>query len=184
MAPPRFRRRGNRRKGRVPSWVLNGAVVLVLIVAWQAWNSPELRQRAGFPMPPGERVAASFVLCDAPGYAVNCVVDGDTLRMGQRRIRIEGIDTAEREGACEAETALARESTLALEAWLARGPFEMLRANEAPRDQYGRELQTIWRTGETGARDDLADFMIREGGAHAYRGRRLSWCDQAEREGR
>jgi len=153
------------------------AVIVLLALAWQAWNSPQLRQNLGIPMPPGQRVAASFPLCDAPGYAPNCVVDGDTFRIGKRRIRIEGIDTAEREGKCAAETALARSSTLALEEWLQRGPFEMLREDEAPRDQYGRELQTVWRTGENGARSDLARFMMREGDARAYEGRKQSWCD-------
>ena len=176
-APPRFRRSSKRRQGRVPGWLVNGVLIVLLIAAWQAWNSPELRQRAGFPMSPGERVTASFALCDTPGYAVNCVVDGDTFRMGTRRIRIEGIDTAEREGRCEAETAQASASTDALMQWLARGPFEMLRQDETPYDQYGRELQTVWRTADNGARDDLADFMIREGGAHVYQGRKLSWCD-------
>lgn len=172
MAPSRFTR--SRRSRRSAIYM---AAIVLLALAWQAWNSPQLRQSIGVPMHPGERVWASFPLCDAPGYAPNCVVDGDTFRMGKRRIRIEGIDTAEREGKCAAETAQARKSALALEEWLARGAFEMLRKDKAPRDQYGRELQTVWRTQENGARSDLAQYMIREGGAHVYQGRKSSWCE-------
>ena len=50
--------------------------------------------------PPGflsgepERVAAQFTRC-GPGRVHACVVDGDTFKLGKRRVRIIGIDAPE-----------------------------------------------------------------------------------------
>nr|WP_237437456.1 thermonuclease family protein [Alteraurantiacibacter aestuarii] len=128
-------------------------------------------------MPAGEQVTAGFALCDAPGYAPNCVVDGDTFRIASRRIRVQGIDAPERDGRCDAERELARRATADLLAWLERGPFLMLPADQAGHDRYGRELQTVWREAADGSRDDLGDHMRRIGSARRYDSRaKVDWC--------
>ena len=118
-----------------------------------------------------------FTLCDAPGYSANCVVDGDTFRMAERRIRIEGIDAPEREGQCEEESRASLRATQALNDWLNQGDFHMLAADDVPRDQYGRELQTIWRETPQTRRQDLAAHLIDSGFAEVYsRNGRPDWC--------
>ncbi|WP_169053611.1 thermonuclease family protein [Alteraurantiacibacter aquimixticola] len=177
---PRFDRGPAYRRRRRQRWLrpLRYLVPLALIlIAWQAWNDPATRVAIGLPMEAGEEVSAPFPLCDAPGYSRNCVVDGDTLRIGNRRIRIEGIDAPEREGRCAAETAKARISTQALADWLNEGPFFMLPMNSVPRDQYGRELQTLWREDADGNREDLARTLMQKGHAERYSSSaRPDWC--------
>ena len=73
---------------------------VVLLVQKSGWVQPRFE---------GARdVALAFPLCSAPGYSPNCVVDGDTLRMAERRIRLTGFDAPEMKGACPAESEAAR----------------------------------------------------------------------------
>ncbi len=89
------------------------------------------------------------------GSGAACVIDGDTLVIGHRRIRLTGFDTPERDGACEAERRLASVARYELTRWLNRGSFEMDGGAEPPRDQYGRELRSARRAGE-----QVADYMV------------------------
>lgn len=87
------------------------------------------------------------------------MVDGDTIRLGQRRIRLTGFDAPEMDGNCPAERIRAVEAREALASWLNSGPFELDGGEDPPRDQYGRELRAARRA--TGDRiDTLADHMI------------------------
>src|SRR5512139_1920472 len=53
-----------------------------------------------------ERVSAKFDLC-SPGASAACVIDGDTFRLGDRTIRITGIDAPEvSQPKCEIEAGL------------------------------------------------------------------------------
>lgn len=152
-------------------------MLALLIGAGLVWRDPALREGIGLPMAAGEVVEARFVLCDSPGYSSHCVVDGDTFRIGNRRIRVEGIDAPERDGQCEAERAGARRATADLLNWLERGAFEMVAPGDVPRDQYGRELQSVWRSTDGGGRDDLARHMITAGSAVRYDSRNhMDWC--------
>lgn len=112
-----------------------------------------------------ERVPYRFAECGQSwAGAQGCVVDGDTLVIGsgpaRRRIRLTGFDAPEIDGACEAESAAARQAKAALHDWLARGPFEWSDDANMSRDQYGRELREVSRPVTDGPRDYLARYMI------------------------
>lgn len=130
------------------------------------------------PPPPSvgpERVAERFARCGAgPGHA--CVVDGDSFRLGQRRIRIRGIDAPEIAGACAAETELAARSADRLVELLNRGPFVMTATSGDERDRYGRELRTLTRPDPDGHTRSIGDAMVAAGLAHDYRGSKSGWC--------
>ena len=117
-----------------------------------------------------ERVAERFTRCGQDsGFA--CVVDGDSFRLGARRIRIRGIDAPEREGACPAETVLAAQSAARLAELLSAGPFTMTAVGGDERDQYDRELRVVTRDGRS-----IGEAMVAAGLAHDYRGHKTSWC--------
>ncbi len=118
---------------------------------------------------PWDAVERQFTIC-GQGSAAACVVDGDTLRIGQRRLRLTGYDAPELDGQCDAESRLARVARDELAAWLNLGPFEMSGGAEPPRDQYGRELREVRRGGEA-----LADTMVERGLARRSRLDR-GWC--------
>ena len=146
-------------------WRLRTLLLLGLLLALSWWLSR--------PPPPSvgpERVAEHFTRCGA-GPAHSCVVDGDSFRLGSRRIRIRGIDAPEIEGACAAETELAARSADRLVELLGRGPFIMTATRGDERDRYGRELRTVTRDGRS-----IGDAMVEAGLAHDYRGSKTSWC--------
>jgi len=95
-----------------------------------------------------------FSQCYQRGGAA-CTVDGDTIVIGDRRIRLAGFDTPELDGACQAERQLAIVARDELTQWLNLGAFELDGGAEPARDQYGRELRAARRRGEY-----LADVMI------------------------
>ena len=166
---PRWRARERRRRW---GWLRPLLLLALIALIWHAWNRPDLRAAIGLPLPQPQEVAVHFARCAAPGYAANCVVDGDTFRLGQRRIRVAGIDAPEVQGRCPAESAAAARATRALQAWLNAGPFLLDPPDSVPRDRYGRELQVPTR----GA-DDVASHMIARGHARAFgREGRGSWC--------
>ena len=121
-------------------------------------------------------IEGRFTRCGR-GRGYYCVVDGDTFKLGDRAVRVVGIDTAEREAECAAEAVQAEASTKALQGWLNRGPFRMTHRLDQPIDRYGRSLRTVYRLRPDGSEDRLADFMRREGGARGYwGGGRGEWC--------
>jgi len=123
-----------------------------------------------------EPVAGQFTRC-GPGRGTYCVIDGDTFKLGERKVRVVGIDTAEVHARCPAEAVLAERSTAALQGWLNRGPFQMTARLDEPTDRYGRDLRIVKRIGPDGSEDRLADFMQAEGGARSYLGGyRGGWC--------
>ena len=178
VPPPRFwepkeppwRRalyRLGRRMGRA---FLSLLVLLALVALAYAYG------RATRPPAKVEPVSGSFTRC-GHGRGVNCVIDGDTFKIGPRTIRVVGIDAPELAGRCPAETAQAEAATRALHDWLNRGPFTLSSDPRAPIDKYGRELMTVTRKVPGGGEEQLADYMIRKGGARRYdRGTRGGWC--------
>lgn len=118
-----------------------------------------------------QQVGDRFTLCGhGRGYA--CVVDGDTFKLGDRKIRIVGIDTAELEQPqCPGEAAEAVRARDRLRVLLNQGPFTMTAHRMQRLDQYGRELMTVERGGQ-----DIGQLLIDEGLAHRYIGHKLSWC--------
>lgn len=166
VKPPRFdarwndrRRRSARRRSLARSlrlWLMVALLLgaAVVLARWQGFGGDW--QALG-----GER----FALC-GQGGAQRCVIDGDTVMIGTRRIRLTGYDAPELDGACEAERLLAARARLALHDWLNRGPFELDGGDDPPRDTYGRELRAARRTDAAG-QQWLADTMIDGGMARS-----------------
>nr|WP_247713386.1 thermonuclease family protein [Qipengyuania polymorpha] len=102
-----------------------------------------------------------------------CVIDGDTLAIGQRRVRLTGYDAPEMDGACKYERAKAREAKDELHRWLARGRFTWTGGDNPPRDRWGRELREA-RRGD----DLLAEHMVSAGLAEemGWGAERREWC--------
>lgn len=100
------------------------------------------------------------------------VVDGDTVRLGRERIRIEGIDTPELRGQCTSERRRAIEARTRLRGVLAGRTVEIHRHG---RDRYGRTLATLDAC-STGQCIAVGPQLIAEGYAVAWEGRRHDWC--------
>ncbi len=118
-------------------------------------------------------VIAAAVLAIAPpasGQTPFRVLDGDTIQLRGRTVRIIGLDAPEIHGRCPEETRLAIAARDRLAELLAEG-FTM---RSRGRDRYGRTLGVV----TDAAGRDVADTLIGEGLARAYdgRGRRAGWC--------
>jgi endonuclease YncB( thermonuclease family) len=120
---------------------------------------------------------AARVMPAIVGRAV--VVDGDTIEIAGRTIRLQGIDAPESAQACEwadgAAWRCGKAATEALDA-MAGGRIVMCRqdARDAE-DRYGRAL-AMCRAGER----DMNVEMVRQGFAVAYR-QYLDWPDRTAR---
>lgn len=82
---------------------------------------------------------------DLPGgrdVVVTSITDGDTLRAGDERVRLIGIDTPEVSGGVEC---YGREATEALARLVPVGSTVRLVADVEPRDRYGRTLAYVYR---------------------------------------
>lgn len=124
-----------------------------------------------------ERVTHSFSRC-GPGRSYACVVDGDTFKLGQRRIRIIGIDAPEtHRSKCAEEARLGERATARLRELLNQGPFEMVAPVYGKQDRYGRDLRAARRTRPDGSTQSIADEMRESGLAHRYLGGlKPGWC--------
>ena len=120
-----------------------------------------------------EQVGARFSLCGERNSDA-CVIDGDTIMLGRRKIRVTGFNAPELKGECEAESELAQKSRTALQNWLNHGPFAMSEGSDPPYDQYGRELRALKRGDEW-----LSDTMVKTGLAQesGWGFTRGGWCD-------
>nr|WP_294850516.1 thermonuclease family protein [uncultured Sphingomonas sp.] len=118
-----------------------------------------------------QKVGDRFTLCGR-GRSFACVTDGDSFKLGERKIRIAGIDAPELGGAqCPQEAAQgirARDRLLVL---LNQGNFTMTAHRLQRLDQYGRELMAVERGDH-----DIGQQLIDEGLAHRYIGHKTSWC--------
>lgn len=129
------------RRSRVAMILLAGATV---VAAWLHWQPGPLQ------------------MCRA--------VDGDTIRCGEQRVRLVGLDAPELRARCEEERELALAATARLESLLEGG----VTLTETGEDRFGRTLATV----RTRQGEDVADVLIRERLARAYHGRgpREGWC--------
>ncbi|PHR62656.1 MAG: hypothetical protein COA47_02805 [Robiginitomaculum sp.] len=100
------------------------------------------------------------------------VIDGDTVRLGEERIRLIGIDTPEMKGRaeCIAEQLLADQATKRARDLLGGPDVVIHRTGKL--DRYKRSLATITVDGM-----DYGQMMIDEGLAVKWSGRREDWCD-------
>lgn len=121
--------------------------------------------------PAAMRVSARhFPICGG-GQRIDCVVDGDTIWLDGRKIRIADIDTPEVSSpSCAAEKRLGDRATVRLQSLLNAGPIEV-RAQGRDEDRYGRKLRTLHRDGRS-----LGESLVAEGLAHRWNGSKQSWC--------
>lgn len=145
------------------------AVPILLLAG--ALLDPRLIGPVGPLAAPAEVVSATFTPC-GPARGPACVIDGDTFKLGDRKIRILGIDAPELAAPqCAAEAALARKAADRLRTLLNEGAFEMVGHRLQREDRYGRALMLIRRDGKSIGRQ-----MMDEGLAHRYIGSKFSWC--------
>ena len=158
--------------GRLRPFILGA----ILVTIWPAAD-PMLVEPPAFLSGAPERVNATFPLCGRT-RSRTCVVDGDTFRLGGRRIRIVGIDAPETHPPrCAEEARLGRLATLELQRLLNAGPFEMTARLDEPRDRYGRELRSLRRATADGGTVSIADQMRESRLARRYLGGfRGGWC--------
>jgi endonuclease YncB( thermonuclease family) len=167
----RNQRRLPRRRWRLlhAPWQPLAALVGVAGVVWfAAALQPGITSGNGAYVTNGN---GTFVLC-ASASQQNCVIDGDTIRYGGVKIRLEDIDAPEVfSPKCAAEAALGRQATRRLLDVINEGPFELVRTGTREADRYGRKLRTIERNGRS-----IGHILIAEGLARRWDGARRSWC--------
>lgn len=100
------------------------------------------------------------------------VIDGDTLRDGDERYRVENIDAPERGGRarCGAERDLAEAARDYVAAWV-RGARLIEAEPIGRRDRYGRIVARISIDGV-----DLGERLMARGLAQPWRGRKANFC--------
>lgn len=172
MARTRFRP-----KRRPPSFkprrtdVRRALWLIPILLIGGALLDPSLIAPIGPLAAPPERVSSDFTAC-GPGRGSACVIDGDTFKLGDRKIRITGIDAPELLAPqCAGEEALARRSAERLLELLNQGEFEMVAHRLQRQDRHGRDLMVVRRQGRS-----IGDTLIDEGFAHRYIGSKWSWC--------
>ena len=146
----------------------------ILLSVWPAMD-PAMIEPPRFLSTGPERVDARFTRC-GPDRGKACVVDGDTFKIGQRKIRIIGIDAPEVKARCPKEAQLAEAATAKLPTLLNEGPFVMTGRIDYMRDRYGRDLRTIKRKRPDGTVQSIAEDMRASGLAHRYLGFKTGWC--------
>ena len=147
----------------------------IALSVWPAMD-PALVEPPRFLSTAPERIDANFTRC-GPGRGQACVVDGDTFKLGQRKVRIIGIDTPETHPPrCAEEARLGEAATAKLQELLNQGPFEMVGRIDEARDRYGRDLRVIERRRGDGSTQSIADDMRASGLARRYLGHKFAWC--------
>jgi micrococcal nuclease len=168
-----FRRRAGNGRGR--SWLRRmpwSPLAAVIAVAGAAWLAPErLPNAMGGQGTLVMNGGGGFVLC-AWARRPNCVIDGDTIRYGGRKIRLEDIDAPEVfSPKCASERARGERATRRLLELINAGPFELVRTGARDEDRYGRKLRTLERAGRS-----LGAILVAEGLARPWDGARHPWC--------
>lgn len=165
------------RFGRFGTGMIVGLVLALLFVVVPALWSGEssARPEGGFMTSRPEVVSERFTRCGR-GRGHACVTDGDSFKLGKRKIRIVGIDAPEINGQCESERRLAQASTVRLLTLLNQGPFVMTGRLDDMRDRYGRDLRSLTRRRSDGSAQSIAEEMRRSGHARRYVGFKQGWC--------
>jgi micrococcal nuclease len=116
-------------------------------------------------------VTTRFAKCSS-GFRQNCVVDGDTLWVNGKKVRVADIDAPEiSTPKCASELALGNRATSRLIELVNEGPFEIQAWPGRDTDRYGRKLRVLVRDGRS-----LGDLLVAEGLARTWSGRREPWC--------
>jgi micrococcal nuclease len=174
-------RRGPGRSVRASGPGRVAAALLALALGGLAWS---LMPDSILPMPTGTNpphtpvhpvpvhpVRAEFGFCRGGGER-DCVVDGDTFRIGGVKVRIADIDTPETHPArCRREAELGDAATRRLHALLNAGAVTLAPVDRDA-DRYGRKLRVVAVDGR-----NVGDMLVAEGLARPYAGgRRAGWC--------
>ena len=149
----------------------------ILVSAYVGLGDPALVEPPAFLSGDPEPVSETFTRCGL-GRGHACVIDGDTFKLGERKVRIIGIDTPETHPArCAEEAQLGEQATARLQGLLNQGPFEMVAPIYRDHDRYGRELRVIRRRLASGDYQSIASDMRESGLAHRYLGGfKTGWC--------
>lgn len=150
-------------------------LIALLVTVWPAMD-PALVEPPSFLQTDPETINAHFTRC-GPGRGHACVIDGDTFKLGERKVRVIGIDTAEVDARCPEEAAMAAAATEELRRLLNQGPFEMVGRVGNQKDRYGRDLRLVRRVRPDGTEQSIAGDMRSSGLARRYLGGlRGGWC--------
>ncbi|MEN3972238.1 thermonuclease family protein [Sphingomicrobium sp. XHP0235] len=178
MVHRRFARRpgGMRRRRRGGFEALRTVTMLVVLLCLYALSEPALVPTGGVFVAERERVAERFTLC-GPGRGHACVIDGDTIKLGKRKVRLIGLDAPELiHPRCEREARLAKSAQEQLLRLLNGGAFVMLADRRDSVDRYRRDLRRLVRPRQDGSEEDIAELMIAQGLAARYVGMKADWC--------
>jgi endonuclease YncB( thermonuclease family) len=152
-------------------------LLAILVSIYVGAGDPALIEPPSFLSSDPEHVSETFTRC-GPGRGNACVIDGDTFKLGNRKVRIIGIDTPETHPPrCGEEARLGELATAKLQALLNQGPFEMVAPLYRSHDRYGRDLRVIRRELAAGGYESIADEMRESGLARRYLGGfKTGWC--------
>jgi micrococcal nuclease len=163
------RHRRKQRKARRRQWRLLNApwqpIAALVGVAGFLWFAAALHPS----ITNGNGAAAihgngTFALCVRSSQQ-NCVIDGDTIRYGGTKIRLQDIDAPEVFSPnCPSEAALGRQATRRLLELMNAGAFRVVSGGR-DEDRYGRKLRVIQRDGRS-----VGDTLIAEGLARRWDG--------------
>lgn len=109
------------------------------------------------------RILILIFLLAFPAHADMAVTDGDTIRIGEERYRLNGIDAPERGQSCGNAAGSWPCGKVATERLTELVQGRDLRCDVHETDQYGRLIATCRADGE-----DVGEVMVREGLAWAY----------------
>ena len=175
---PAHRWQGISRKQRIwralRPWLGTGVLIAL---SWYFFGGPQRIAPRAMPAGPHEVIAGPFTRC-GHARAANCVIDGDTIMLGARTIRVMGIDAPETHPArCAAEAKLGEDAAVQLLALVNQGLLTLAGPSPTARDEYGRELHHLLRARADGTVQSLADDMVASKAARAYLGgQRQPWC--------
>ena len=156
-------------------WLRPVMLLAGIIILWPTLD-PALIEPPPFLQAAREPVSATFTRCGL-GRSWACVIDGDTFKLGDRKIRIIGIDTPETHPSrCAEEARLGELATVKLQHLLNERPFEMVGRIDDQKDHYGRDLRVIRRLRGDGGYQNMAEELRQAGLARWYAGGRRPWC--------
>lgn len=154
-------------------------LLAALVIGAMVWFNREVPNPPELLNGPGQQIYPPFTLCSAR-KGRTCVVDGDTIIVGERHIRIIGIDAPEtHEPHCVAEAQKGAAATRELLRLMNQGPVTIQGREQGLHDEYGRELMSVYRIRSDGSVQLLGDDMVASGHAHRFTigMSRGGWCD-------